>query len=276
MDSVMRAAAVAFPLMTTDVRTWRTQVLAMARNAADNGAEVVVFPEYVAGGLLRSNLDWQRVGVVWREVMTATAAECGLWVIGGTHLVEADDGWANQALICAPDGAVQTQAKLHPTPWEVRWQVRPHSAISLVTIAGAKCAVPICYDIEFPEAIRAAAKAGAEVLLLPSWTEDAHGFQRVRGCARARCVENVLAVVHAPLVGCHPEAPGFEQAVGSAAILTPCDIPWPPGGIAVEGGWSRPEVVVADIDLSRLRAARTAGSVTPFADARPESSYRVG
>ena len=272
----MRVAAAAFPLATMDADTWRGRLRALVRNAADNGAEVIVLPEYVAGGLLRDHLDWATTGQVWRSTVVAAAQEYGLWVVGGTHLERDGDAWVNRALIAAPDGTLQHQDKLHPTPWEVRWQVRSTSEIRLFTIAGARCAVPICYDIEFPEAIRAAAKAGAEVLLLPSWTEDEHGFHRVRGCAKARCVENVLAVVHAPLVGTHADAPGFEQAVGSAGILTPCDTPWPPAGVAAEGGWNQPVVVVADLDLARLRAARTAGSVTPFADARPQDAYQVG
>ena len=275
MDSLMRLSAIAFPLATFEARTWVLQVQALVRNAVDNGAEVVVFPEYVAGGLLREDLAWESAGALWRQTMVAAAQEYQVWVMGGTHLERHADGWVNRALVIAPDGTVQHQDKLHPTPWEVRWQVAPTHQIHVFQIDGAACALPICYDIEFPEAIRAAAKAGAEVLLLPSWTEDEAGFHRVRGCARARCVENVLAVVHAPLVGRHLEAPGFEQAVGTAAILTPCDHGWPPAGVAAEGGWSSPGVVTADLDLDRLRAARTSGSVTPFADARAEAAYLI-
>ncbi|MFM2090675.1 MAG: hypothetical protein RLZZ127_1164, partial [Planctomycetota bacterium] len=50
---------------------------------------------------------------------------------------------------------------------------------------------------------------------------------------------------------------------------------WPPDGIAAAGPLDHATVVVGAVDLAAIRRARTAGTVTPLADARPESGYRL-
>lgn len=99
--------------------------------------------------------------------------------------------------------------------------MQPTTEVRIFHFNGVRFAVPICYDVEFPEGVRVAAVAGAELLLVPSWTDDDHGFWRVRHYAQARCVENIDYVAHAPLVGSLSEPSDFEQACGAAGILTP-------------------------------------------------------
>ena len=47
-------------------------------------------------------------------------------------------------------------------------------------------AILVCYDVEFPEAARVLAEAGAQILFVPSCTDERQGFCRVRYCAQAR------------------------------------------------------------------------------------------
>lgn len=137
---------------------------------------------------------------------------------------------------------------------------------ALPEIARLRIAVLICYDVEIPELARLAAAQGAEVLLVPSWTDDAQGFHRVRLCAQARCIENQVYVIHAPLVGRARGVPGFEQGMGRAAIFSPADLEFPPGGILAEGAWNQDACVVAQLDLALLRRNRTQGTVRPLED----------
>ncbi|HET9263292.1 MAG TPA: hypothetical protein VFO14_09625 [Vicinamibacterales bacterium] len=46
--------------------------------------------------------------------------------------------------------------------------------------------------LEFAEIARAAARAGAHLLLVPSCTDDRQGFLRVRYCAHARAIGNQI------------------------------------------------------------------------------------
>ena len=253
---------------------WVARVNAQVRCAADAGAQLAVLAEYVASALLTLDNRWQAWNGLWHETIAAAARSTGIAVCGGTWPVSDQGRLVNRAVMALPDGSTWHQDKLHPTPWERTWGLAATDAIGVHTVGGVRLAVLTCYDIEFPEACRAAARSGAEVLLVPSWTDDRQGFHRVRHCAAARCIENGVFVVHAPLVGFLPGVPGFEQAVGSAGILTPCDTGFSGDGIAAAGGWNQPEVILADLDLDRLRAIRTSGTVTPLADARPASGYR--
>jgi len=281
MDAVMnsiRVSAAAFPLMLLTPAAWVARFRAQARAAADAGAHIVVFPEYVTAGLLSGTSTqhaWSTWTHLWESTALACARELNLLVVAGTHLVTDAHGTFNRCLLAWPDGSVNYQDKLHPTPWERRWQVQPTAAVRIFDLHGVRLAVPICYDVEFPEGVRVAAEAGAELLLVPSWTDDDHGFWRVRHCAQARCIENVVYLAHAPLVGSLSEPPDFEQACGSAGILTPCDTGFHRGGLAADGGWNQSVVVTAELDLARLRCLRAGGTVTPFADRRVAGAYVV-
>ena len=283
----LRVSAAAFPLVACTPAAWVARFRAQARVAADAGARIVVFPEYVTAGLLAASetshtgthhawADWTEL---WLTTARACARELNLLVVAGTHLVAGGDGqlsgMKNRCALAWPDGSLDHQDKLHPTPWERRWQVQPTAEVRIFEFDGVRFAVPICYDVEFPEGVRAATVAGAELLLVPSWTDDDHGFWRVRHCAQARCIENVVYVAHAPLVGSLSEPPDFEQACGAAGILTPCDTGFHRSGLAADGGWNQTVVVTAELDFERLRRIRTDGTVTPFADRRLASGYVI-
>jgi predicted amidohydrolase len=274
--TLLRVAATAFPMLpVSSAAVWSERFTGACAFAKDGGAHLVVFPEYVTAPLLTIDRDWQCWTATWLETAIAAARSLKLHVLAGTHLVNESGALRNRAVLVAPDGACVFQDKLHPTPWERSWGLAPTSQLTLYTIADVRIAILICYDIEFPELARAATKAGAEVLLVPSWTDDRQGFHRVRRCAAARCVEDVVYVVHAPVVGGLPNISGFEQACGEAGILTPCDTAFARDGVAAAGGWNTAETVLADLDLSNLRAARSTGTVTPLADARAEHDYRI-
>lgn len=270
----LRIAACATDLSATTPQAWADAILSQTRFAADGGARIAVFAEYAVGALLAQDNRWEAWEGLWRDTAISAARTCGIAVCAGTWPVRDGGLLVNRALMALPDGATWHQDKLHPTPWERTWGIAATMDLRVAEVMGVRLAVLTCYDVEFPEACRAAAQAGAELLLVPSWTDDRQGFQRVRLCARARCIEDALYVAHAPLVG-RLAVPGFEQAVGSAGVLTPCDTGLAADGIAADGGWNQPEVVLADLDLARLRQVRGGGTVIPLADARAQDAYRI-
>jgi predicted amidohydrolase len=272
MDA-MRVAAIAAALHDAGPAAWRSRLDAQVRAAADAGAELVLLPEYVTAPLLAADARWQAWTDLWHTAARDWARSHRMLVVAGTHPVAEGGQLVNRCLLAWPDGSLDHQDKLHPTPWERGWQVAATRRVCTFRHAGARIAVAVCYDVEFPEAVRAQVAAGAEVLLVPSWTDDVPGFWRVRHCTHARCVENVVYAVHAPLVGTQVAPPGFEQACGAAGVLTPCDIGFAARGVAATGGWNQPVVVVAELDLDRLRRQRAGGTVTPWSDRRGVDGY---
>jgi len=127
----------------------------------------------------------------------------------------------------------------------------------------------ICYDIEFPELARRAAEEGAEIVFVPSCTDDRQGFLRVRYCCHARAIENQIYVAMTSTVGNLPVA-GLRLHYGQASIITPSDFHFARDGIAAEGVINEEQIVVADVDLGLLHENRLKGTTIPLLDKRHE------
>ncbi len=193
-----------------------------------------------------------------------------LHIIGGSHPIRRGARICNVAHLFTPTGGVYSQDKLHITPSEVEdFGISAGDGLRVFHTERATVALQVCYDVEFPELSRQLALAGAEVLFVPYWTDDAAAYQRVRACAQARAIENSVCVALAGLSGTidHPSA---QLSYGQAAVLVPSDIGFPPGGIAAVGPHNLEGVAIAEVDLAQLARVRDQGSVRPLRDRRPE------
>lgn len=125
----------------------------------------------------------------------------------------------NRAPVATPDG-LDCYVKVHPTPGERESGTSCGTgAPVLVDHAGTTVGVVVCYDVEFPELVREAVDAGAEVLAVPSWTGTDAGAERVARCAAARAVENQCYVASVPLVGAGTVDVGaLRESRASAAV----------------------------------------------------------
>jgi predicted amidohydrolase len=195
-----------------------------------------------------------------------------LTIVGGTTPTRDDaneDVIYNDCYLFGPSGATGVQGKLHMTRFEnEEWNVSPRSHLNVFDSTCGRVAVAICYDVEFPLIARAAALAGAHILIVPSSTDNRQGFLRVRYCAHARAVENQMYVVHASTVGSLPMVPAVSLNYGQAAILSPSDFAFPRDGIVAEGLTNQEAMVIGELDMNIILDARTSGTVLPLQDAK--------
>jgi predicted amidohydrolase len=255
------------------------QVTGLVETAADYGASLVVFPEYFTLQLLtlgdvRRPLPGQLRSLAAQEsvflsLVTRLAERHRLYVVAGTipHLTP-EGTLHNVCHIVSPEGRRGEQAKLHMTRFEIEWGILPGGGLRIFETTFGRLAVAICYDVEFPELARAAARCGAHILVVPSCTDDRQGFLRVRYCAQARAVENQLYVVHASTVGSLPMVPAVSLNYGQAAIYTPSDFAFARDGILAEGIPNQETMVVADLNLEAIAEGRDDGTVLPLVDSR--------
>lgn len=111
-------------------------------------------------------------------------------------------------------------------------------------LEGHKCGLSICYDIEFPEAIRDLAKQGAEIIFNP--TANMQPYVEVPlTLARARALENGVVVIYANLCG---EENGLEYT-GLSAIIGP-------NGVDIARAGASPTMLISSIsdELSKAKA----------------------
>jgi predicted amidohydrolase len=257
----------------------RDKLARWVSEAAGNGAELLVFPEYgameyaaasgaaVAGGLSAS------LAAVSDALPEMDATHADLARRHGVHILAASGPsargpgrYVNAARLVAPSGSIGTQEKLIMTPFERDWGVSGGSGLKVFETALGRMAVAICYDSEFPLIVRAQAEAGAEIVLIPSCTEFVSGYHRVRTAALARALENACATVLSPTVGDAPWSPAIDRNAGAAGIFAPADRALSDTGVLAAGALNEPQWVYADVDLERLRAVKAAGEMRNATD----------
>jgi predicted amidohydrolase len=280
MERLRVAALQYFIRPVSTFRQFEEQVEALLDTAADYRCQLVVLPEYFCVQLLtlgdtrrpmreqiRSLAD-QAPAVI--DAVSRAAQRHGLYVVAGTvpeRSASHPDTVHNHAWVCAPNGARGLQGKLHMTRFErEEWHVSPDHSLRIFEAPFGKFAVAICYDVEFPEIARAAARAGADILCVPSCTDDRQGFWRVRYCAHARAIENQMYVINAGTVGSLPQVPAVSLNYGLASILTPSDFPFARDGILAEGNVNQEMMVIGDLNLDTIRRSREEGTVLPLLD----------
>jgi predicted amidohydrolase len=213
------SAAVIQMVSATSVQANLASARTMLEQAAREGAELAVLPEYFC---LMGQRDGDKLAV--REAfgdgpvqhfLADAAREFGLWLVGGTLPLRADDDAhvRNATLVYSPAGeCVARYDKIHLFRFD---NGRESYDEARVIEAGAQPVVfelaardgrrwrvglSVCYDLRFPELYRALAMQGAEVLLVPSAFTHTTGQAHWEALLRARAIEN-LAWVLAPAQG---------------------------------------------------------------------------
>jgi len=203
------------------------------------------------------------------KLLSSLAKSYGIVLIGGSHPVRRGNKLLNICFVCLPDGRVLEQPKIHITPNERKWWgISGGDHLGIIETPKAKIGVVICYDAEFPEVVRYLADQGMEMLFVPFCTDNRQGYLRVRYCCQARAIENQIYVALTGNVGNLPDVPNMDIQYGQAAVLTPSDFEFARDGVAAEADSSEETVLVCDLDLGDLHAARHQGTVTPRIDRR--------
>lgn len=274
----LKVAAAQFPVgRPSSLDAWADGITRWVAEAAEAGAELLVFPEYGAlelastfGPAMEADLAGQirAVGSLIDQVdalHAELARRHGVHILAASLPVLAADlgGQAvNRARLIGPQGGIGIQDKRIMTPWEREiWGITGNSAARVFDTELGRIGVAVCYDGEFPLIVRAMVAAGAELILIPSATETIAGAARVRTAGLARALENQIPVVTSPTVGAAPWSPALDMNHGSAGIFVPADKGLPPTGILAEGEFDRPGWVHAEIDFAPILAVRETGGV---------------
>jgi predicted amidohydrolase/ribosomal protein S18 acetylase RimI-like enzyme len=209
------------------------------------------------------------------EMFGRLAIKYNVNIVGGSQFVVEDGKLFNVAYLFRRNGTIERQRKIHITPSERRWWgVEGGSRIDVFETDRGRIAILICYDIEFPELARIAAKQGAQILFCPFNTDERAAYLRVRHCAQARCIENHVYVVLAGCAGNLPQVTNSDIHYAQSAVLTPCDLAFARDGVASECQPNIETIVIQDVDLEQLRRARYSGATLNWNDRRADV-YRL-
>jgi len=263
--------------------SWTTYARKMTRmvgEAAQAGAQILIFPEYASLELaslfpadvyqsLHKQLDvLQECLPDFVGLHQDLARAYGVYLVAGSFPVQLADGrFRNRAYFCTPDGELHFQDKMIMTRFENEiWYINPGDEIKVFDTHYGPVGITICYDAEFPLIARRQVEMGAKVILAPSCTDTLAGYNRVRIGCRARALENQCYVVMSPVVGTIDWSPALDFNIGAAGIYTPVDVGFPGDGILAAGELNQPQWVIAELDLDKIDQVRVAGQVLNYQD----------
>lgn len=273
----MKIATAAYSLdLLPDFTAYAEKQINWVREAAGQGADLLVFPEYgrmelagLAGadtaGDLEASLHAAAGYAEEADALMASLAEgYGVHILtaSGPVFDEGAERPVNRAWLIGPDGFLGAQDKQIMTRFErEKWDVVPGDPLEVIDTPLGRIGTLICYDAEFPLLGRALIEQGAEIILCPSCTDSLAGFSRVRIGAMARALEGQCVTVQSPTVGDAKWSPATDENVGIASVYGPPDLGFSPTGIIAEGTLNTPGWTYADIDPQAVARVRTQGAV---------------
>ena len=265
---------------STDIERNIANVSRLVREAAGQGAQVILPPELFEGEYFCRVEDeglFAQAKPVGEHravlAMQALAKELGVTI--PTSFFEADGPHHyNSLAMIGPDGGVQGVYRKSHIPdgpgYEEKFYFRPgNTGFKVWPGPGAKLGVGVCWDQWYPETARAMMLMGAEVLFYPTAIgSEPHdtSLDTARLWRRAmvgHAVSNVVPIVAANRVGTEHG----QTFYGTSFIADER------GDILAELDRKEEGVIVATLDLARVKRHRAAFGF--FRDRRPELYGRL-
>jgi predicted amidohydrolase len=267
-DQVVRAAAVQLAPVLGDLAGNRARSLDALSAAAARGARLVVIPELCTSGYAFADAaEARRVAEPAHgptvQAWCAVARDHGLVVVAGLCELDDDGDLRNSAVVVDAGGLRAVYRKTHLWDREPEIFVRGERPPPVLDTDAGRIGLALCYDAAFPEHMRAAALAGAEVVAVPmNSPAPARPTEPIPieiALAMAAANANRVHVVQADRTG---DERGVRWSQASVIV--------DPDGSVVAGPAQGEAVLVADLDLARARDKAWGERNDVFADRRPE------
>jgi len=239
------------------------QASSLVREAAAKGATFIATPE--GTNILQRDRPklFEHLTSLEQDVcvqgLRALAEELQVEILIGSALVRRADGQcANRAILIGPDGAIRaTYDKIHmfdvDLPSGERYRessaYAPGGEAVITHSALGPLGLTICYDMRFPLLYQALAKAGAVALAVPAAFTRPTGEAHWETLLRARAIETGAYVFAPAQGGVHADG---RATWGRSLVIEP----W--GSVVAKLDHDEPGVLIADLDLSKVAAARAA------------------
>ncbi|MCW1951681.1 MAG: carbon-nitrogen hydrolase family protein [Octadecabacter sp.] len=241
-------------------------VQGMVADAVAQGATLVCTPE-VTNCVSMDRAHQSKVFYLQDEDPTlqglkATAHEHGVWLSIGSLALKGGAGgrFVNRSFLINPSGEIAaTYDKIHMFDVQVSETetyaessgYTPGGQAVLADIGDAKIGLTICYDLRFPHLHRSLAKAGADIILVPSAFSAVTGAAHWETLLRARAIETGCFVIAAAQTGTHSVKSGKSRLTYGHSLAVS---PW--GDILADAG-TNCGITLVDLDLNEVSKART-------------------
>ncbi|MCT1427645.1 carbon-nitrogen hydrolase family protein [Corynebacterium sp. p3-SID1241] len=271
----MKVAAVQLT-STSNVTENQELALAKIREAAGNGARLIVLPEATAQNFRSGRLDEQAQTLEgpFATAIQTLAEELEVTVVAGmfcpADTVERDGKTINRvtntALIAGP-GVLGGYDKIHTYDafdYHESDTVLAGESLVAFDVDDLVVGVATCYDIRFPEQFKELASQGAQLIVVPtSWADGPGKLEQWRLLTAARALDSTSYIVAAgqSRPGGDAEAgnPSGPTGIGHSTIVDP-------NGVRVAEAGYEDDILYADIDPNEVSKTRRALPVVGAVD----------
>lgn len=185
----------------------------------------------------------------------------GIWLsIGSLAMTGGADGrFVNRSFLIDPQGDIAaTYDKMHMFDVQVSEAevyaestgYAPGNQAVIADAGFAKIGLTICYDLRFPHLHRDLARAGADILLVPSAFSPVTGAAHWETLLRARAIETGCFVIATAQTGTHAAISGkVRETYGHSMVVSP----W--GEVLVDAG-TKQGITHIEIDVREVSKVR--------------------
>ena len=243
--TVLRIALLQASAALGDVAANLARVDERAAEAAAAGAQLLITPEMFLTGYELGDETAAAAARAAEEVLPGAAAVArrhGVALLVGLPELDAAGRVVNSAVLLDERGeVVGRHVKTHLFGAAEREQFTPgERGVTLVDLHGVRIAVLICYDVEFPEVVRAAAAAGAHLVAVPTAQMEPFSFV-AETVVRTRAWENQVHVAYAN----HTGSERTLSYVGRSSVVAP-------SGQVLAAAVDGDALLVADVDTAAV------------------------
>ena len=238
-----------------------TRAETLVRKAAQKKPDVIVLPETWNTGFAPKHVDPAQAdenGARTKTLFSALAKELSVNIVAGSVVTLKKGRLHNTAYVFSRAGeCIAEYDKTHLfSPVGEAETFAPGDCIANFALDGVPCGIIICYDIRFPELVRALALMEMDILfVVAQWPKSRR--KQLNCMLRARAIENQCYAVLSNGCGVANEV----RFGGGSAIVDPLG-----ETLAIAGGNER--IITAELDLGLLGPMRAALPV--LQDRRPE------
>jgi len=236
------------------------------RRAAENGCDIICFPEdFLTGAVGKENLKYaQEIPGGYTEKFCKLAKECKLYIIMGTMIEKAGEDHYNTSVLINDLGEIIGKYSKIRLWFPEKEYLKEGNETSVFETRFGRIGITVCWDLAFPEITKEMALKGAKIVFCPAlwYFEDKYGaltsWERrqkvpehdtdaifVDACASARAIENEIIHVFVNNAGRH----------GDLTLLGRTQINIPFYGTVALVETNEEKLLIKDLDLDLVDLA---------------------
>lgn len=282
-SQTVNVAAVQMLIKQQSFEQFATNIEQMTKEAKNQGAEIVVFPEDDSVNLI-NDLPWNKQSIVelssyyskTKNLISKLSKKFNIVLVGGTIAKDNNGKISNTVIIGLPNGQIIENDKVYLTPEERNvGYTKFGKDILVLNYKGVKIAILICYTSEFPNISQELSKIKPDIIIVPSYTNDLYGLSRVHTAVKMLSIQNfAYGMVVGMASGLDRQHTQGVDGVSQILFTSPQNKAFALNYLK-KGNFNKEDIVIEKLDISKLHAAHKNYDAFPNEDIKYNNNLNI-